>query len=359
MGGARRDVTELVDACLELGKTEPQYWERALEAVEWGKSRPLLRAAMVVASSYKPVPPRLVERERRLRALSADMGRKLGMLPADVAERHKAEAEQVFRLIGGTQAQIEKFALRRAMDMRCFPCAFQDMVKTVPAGAAVISYFQQKERVLIFVLGPEGLKGPPVEVPVSSRDIAEALVQLEVTSAIRATFANWDKIQRSIDEKIDAIYPTGAFEYVYRVLIAPVRQRLDGCEVVYISADGALLQIPFQAALKDETTALIDEVAVAYTPGIAVLREGPGRRPEPLRPADFRRRRSQRQGRAGMFPRRGGGGGAGVRRESGAGHSGRRNRARHEDPGAAPFLSQQPVERRDGFSGPSVGGWTL
>ena len=82
------------------------------------------------------------------------------MLPADVAERHKAEAEQVFRLIGGTQAQIEKFALRRAMDMRCFPCAFQDMVKTVPAGAAVISYFQQKERVLIFVLGPEGLKGP-------------------------------------------------------------------------------------------------------------------------------------------------------------------------------------------------------
>ena len=59
---------------------------------------------------------------------------------------------------------------------------------------------------------------------------------------------------------------------MYRVLIAPVRQRLDGCEVVYISADGALLQIPFQAALKDETTALIDEVAVAYTPGIAVLR---------------------------------------------------------------------------------------
>ena len=78
VGGARRDVTELVDACLELGKTEPQYWERALEAVEWGKSRPLLRAAMVMASSYKPVPPRLVERERRLRALSADMGRKLG-----------------------------------------------------------------------------------------------------------------------------------------------------------------------------------------------------------------------------------------------------------------------------------------
>ena len=75
-----------------------------------------------------------------------------------------------------------------------------------------------------------------------------------------------------IDERIDAIYPTGALQDVYNALIAPLRQWLDGCEVVYISADGALLQIPFQAALKDETTALIDEVAIAYTPGIAVLR---------------------------------------------------------------------------------------
>ncbi len=269
---ARRDVTELVDACLELGKAEPEYWERAIETAEWGKSRVLLRAAMVMASSYKPVPQRLVEREQRLQALSADMGRKLGMLPAEVAERHKAELEEIFRLIGRTQAQIEKFAVQRALDLSCFPCSYAEMVKSVPPGTAVLLYFQQPERVLVFVLGPEGLKGPPVEIPVTGESLAKALVQLQVTSAMRSAFENWDLIQRRMDEQIDAIYPTGALQYLYRVLIAPVRDRLDGCDVLWISADGTLLRIPFQAALKDETTALIDEVAVAYTPGIALLR---------------------------------------------------------------------------------------
>jgi hypothetical protein len=269
---ARRDVTELVDACLELGKTEPAYWERAIETVEWGKARAQLRAAMEPVASYKPVPRRLLEREQRLRDLSADTGRKLGMLPANVAERHKAEVEWIFRLIGRTEAQIEKFAVRRALDSSCFPCSYPDMVKSVPAGAAVISYFQQEALVLIFVLGPEGLKGPPAESPVSSKDIARAVVQLQLASAMRGDFGDWDQIQRRIDEQVGAFYPTGALQYMYRVLIAPVRQYLDGCEIVYISAHDALQRIPFQAALKNDTTALIDEVAVAYAPGFALLR---------------------------------------------------------------------------------------
>jgi CHAT domain-containing protein len=136
----------------------------------------------------------------------------------------------------------------------------------------VLCFFQQPDRVVTFVLGPEGLRGEPAVAPLGSERIARALVQLEITSAMRAEFADWNQIQVNLDMQIDAIYPIGALKMLYQALIAPVRDRIAGSKVVYVSADGTLLRIPLHATLKDDVTALIDEVPVAYTPGIAVLR---------------------------------------------------------------------------------------
>jgi CHAT domain len=268
----RPDVEEFVNGCFELGKRDPAYWQRAVETIEWGKSRAHLRASMVMATSYGNVPQRLNERLQRLKAMTRDLGNRMAMLPLAVAERQKAGAEQLLRLTGEVESQIEKFGKRRAYDLSCFPVSFAEMVKTIPARATVLCFFQQRGRVLIFVLGAEGLRGEPVEAPVTSETVARALVQIEVTSAMRANFASWDAIQTNIDMQIDAIYPMGAMNAMYQAFIAPVADRIRESDVVYISPDRSLLRIPLHAVSKVDGTALIDEVPVAYTPGFAVLR---------------------------------------------------------------------------------------
>lgn len=287
VSNARVDVSGLLDACLELGKRDPVYWERAIEIVEWGKSRPFLRAAMVVATHYREIPLRLQQRRDRIDALMRRLGQQLPLLPAAAAERIKGQLDDLLTLTGEVVAQIEKFGSRRLFDTACFPCSYADMVKTVPAGAVALCFFQQKERVVTFILGPEGLRGKPAEIAVTSEQIVRAMVQFEMTSAIRAQFDGWNQIQISIDEQIEAIYPTDSMKWLYHVLVAPLQDRIEGSNVVYVSADSALLKLPLHACLKDDNAALIDDVPVAYTPGIAVLRRALAAESSPVEQAVF------------------------------------------------------------------------
>ncbi|MDD2462981.1 MAG: CHAT domain-containing protein [Desulfobulbus sp.] len=268
---ARVDVSQMLDACLELGKRDPVYWQRALEVVEWGKSRAHLRAAQLMATSYGEIPRRLQQRRERLQALTRDLENKLGLLPEEIVKRHKDKMARLLTLTAQVETQMAKFSRLRAYDLRCFPLKYAEMVKAVPVDATVLCFFQQSDRVVIFVLGSEGLCGQPVEVPLESKRLAQILVQLEFATGIRADFADWNRIQIDLDTQIEAIYPFGALKMLYQALITPVHDRIMGNKMVYISADGTLLRIPLHASLKDDTTALIDEIPVAYSPGIAVL----------------------------------------------------------------------------------------
>jgi hypothetical protein len=266
------DVASVVEACLKLGAQDPVWYERALEAAEWGKARAFLRAAMVVATSHRPVPERLHRRKQRLLQLTRMEGAQLGALDMSAAQRRLPHADHMLLLLGRTEAQIEKFGSLRMFDLHCFPCQFADMVKLVPAGGLILSYFELPQAIILFVLGEAGLLGQPVTLPLSRKELASVLLNMEVTAAIRSDFKNWNDIQRELEMRISAVWPTDKLQFLYHRLIKPIADRLEGRSLVYISPDGLLWRVPLHAALISEQMALIDQVPVAYAPGLAVLR---------------------------------------------------------------------------------------
>lgn len=269
---AHPDILAITQACLELGKTDSAYYERGLEAAEWAKGRAFLRAAMAVATNYKPIPERLIRRRERLIQLSEEWSRTLGLWPSNVAEGRKSELENIQRQIGAVEDQIEEFAGPRALDLRCFPCKFDEMVKLIPPDGVLLSYFVMPERIVLYVLTNGGLVSPPVLIDLDRKTLAGLLVDVQITSAMRADFRDWDKIQREIDMKIDAVWPQDELEFLHHKLVEPIVKHVVGRSVVYLSLDDLLLELPFQALLAKDGSSLIDAAPIAHIFGVAVLR---------------------------------------------------------------------------------------
>jgi CHAT domain-containing protein len=67
--------------------------------------------------------------------------------------------------------------------------------------------------------------------------------------------------------------PIHNLHYLYNKLIEPVKNLLEGCNILYIIPHGVLSDLPFHALLSPDGTALIDEQPLAYSPSLAVLRQ--------------------------------------------------------------------------------------
>src|SRR5208283_5984952 len=152
------DYEGAVEACLELAKSDPSFYERALECAEHGKARAFLRGLANLGTALGAVPPKL--RERRNRILE-----KMSDLTASKGE----EAERLLLALQTVEDQMWSHPRAFAMDMQCVPCTYEKMCTLVPRDGVILSYFTLPDRLLIFVVGERGLVVPPVEVKVSRR----------------------------------------------------------------------------------------------------------------------------------------------------------------------------------------------
>ncbi|XGB40348.1 MAG: hypothetical protein LVT47_06725 [Cyanobacteria bacterium LVE1205-1] len=161
----RQDYQAIVDICLELGKENPAYYERALEFADQGKARAFLRSLVDIGAAYKFIPPRLIQRRDRIETRLKELGDLQKEYSTEIAELHKSEMEALIRALGKTEAQIQSCASTSAFNLRCVPLKFNEMQALVPEEGAILSYFSMEDRLLIFVLTQQGLVTPPIEVP--------------------------------------------------------------------------------------------------------------------------------------------------------------------------------------------------
>ncbi|XGB40347.1 MAG: CHAT domain-containing protein [Cyanobacteria bacterium LVE1205-1] len=78
--------------------------------------------------------------------------------------------------------------------------------------------------------------------------------------------------QDKLPEILDFFLPTDKLRYLYHVLIEPIEKHIHNLSLLYIIPHASLQDLPFQALRKEDENYLIDDVAIAYAPSLAVLR---------------------------------------------------------------------------------------
>jgi hypothetical protein len=152
------DYEGAVEACLTLAKSNPQFYQRALESAEHGKARAFLHSLGRIGTTLGAVSPKLNERRNRILQQMSDH-------PPASAE----ETERLQIALKTVEDQIWTHPRSCAMDLQCVPCTYEQMCALVPRDGVILSYFSLPDRLVIFVLTENGLATPPAVVNVPKK----------------------------------------------------------------------------------------------------------------------------------------------------------------------------------------------
>ncbi len=265
------DIDEAIDICLEQGPSDPVWFERALEYAERVKARPFMRAVSIIARRLGPIPPRLTER----RALLRQGVRRIGAETAAAGQLDRTleqRAAEVMAALERVEAEIETVATKAiGIDTQSRPLSYAEMLRVVPTGTAILSYYVLRDRVIGFLLTPDGLKTPPINLPIAEDQLAKLKVTLTFAITSRGDYGFADDIQAALGTKLASLWPEDSSRTLHAALIAPFIADLATLSQVWICAHGTLLGLPFHVLEDDAGELLNDVVPIAYTPGIAAL----------------------------------------------------------------------------------------
>jgi hypothetical protein len=255
------DYEGAVEACMELAKSDPTFYERALESAEQGKARAFLRSLATVATALPDAPPKLQERRNRIFAKMSDP-----------AKPSKEEAERLLRALRTVEDQIWKHPRAIAWDMQCVPCSYEKMCALVPPGGVILSYYTLPDRLLIFVLGAHGLAGPPAVVKVSRSYLIRWAIELRLFIQMRGDYQSIDALQKKLDMPVPAFNSAMYLRQFGRLLLEPVASHLAGKRLIIAVPHKVLSGLPIHACTDANGRALIEDAAVVYAAGVSVLR---------------------------------------------------------------------------------------
>lgn len=284
---AQQDIEALLALALEQGRHE-----RALEIADQGKARAFLRDLADLGRALGPVPARLLRRREALLSRLAALAGRQGMQQGAMEAALRAQ----LRALGDAEAQIEGRARARALDLQCAPLRFADMPALAPADGAILACSSLPDRLVLFVLDRGGLRGLPAQVPLPREALRRAALQLQLAIHIRSDYRSFDALQRQLDERLEVFWPTEAQRFLYDHLIAPIEDRLDGVQTLWIVPHGPLGALPFQALLAPGPKqdgpggdALGARFALGHAPSLAVMaackRRAAAHRPRHRHPA--------------------------------------------------------------------------
>jgi CHAT domain-containing protein len=254
------DYEGAVDACLKAGKTDPAFYDQALENAEYGKARAFLRSLGTANASPQDVQQLLHERHSRILQQMSDA-------KADSSK----EAPRLAHALAAVEDQLWVQAQDCTQDAPCIPGTFAQIQTLVPQEGAILSYFTFADRVIAFVLGEEGLIAPPVEIPVAERELARWKIEMLTAIRARSRYQTMDEMQQKMETTGNALNAPLYLQHFYIVLLQPVIAALAGKKQIVILPHGVLNGLPFHAFSDGAGHTLLDDAAVSYAPGAAVL----------------------------------------------------------------------------------------
>ncbi len=258
----RVDYQGAVRAAMELGKADATFYERALESAEQGKGRAFLQG-VAYAAAPRNVPPNLQERRNRILQRMSEISQ---------GGAGRTELDRLSYSLETVEQQVFTHPRVWVVDTQCQPCSYKEMCSLAPEDGVILSYFVFPERLMIFVIGKQGLAAPPEDVPVPEEKLARWKVELQMTMLLRGEYVTIDQLQRMFDMRIEAFNTKMYLRQFHKLLIEPVAKHLAGKRQIVVAPHGVLSGIPFHALTDASGRAVVDDFAVSYTAGLSVLR---------------------------------------------------------------------------------------
>jgi CHAT domain-containing protein/tetratricopeptide (TPR) repeat protein len=254
----------------------PYYWQtdirlkRDLIADAFTSSESLRSRTMIdlLSNDRIDLDQRLSKEERGKEQQLQDRMVALGVR-LEESRAAKAGADRIRSLekeLSDARAALEQFRVN--MYVKYFqtgpakfaPADLSDLNKSLFAsrpGLVVLSYLIRPKQVLLFVLtrgnkadGPAKLTAHRIDVDME--EVAEAVGKFRTACLKPGVIPSSDDL--------------------YRWLLAPVEETLDGAKHVVIVPDGVLQTLPFQALRADEDSKyLVERAAVSYAPSVTAL----------------------------------------------------------------------------------------
>lgn len=254
---------------------------RIVEVAEDGKARAFMHDLSLLGVG--PVTSEfLAARAQRIATEAAELDRRITRSPSELAAPMRHRLDELIEAYGHTQQRMAGRPLgwhvglwrRRSVD---------DIRRLVPPGGAYVSYHWSPTRVVIGVIGEDGLVAPPTEVTVPADELGDdrvgrAAFNLALTIRMRGDFTSADMLQRSFDQRMEMFWPDKFQRYLYDQLIAPVANQLLRYGTLVISPHARLRGVPFHALRSPEGRVLVEDHPIVYVDGARMLDACRGRR---------------------------------------------------------------------------------
>ena len=189
---------------------------------------------------------KMIEREQQLMVevtnlrglMTQEMSKPEQERNREVMASLKGELSRAEKSLSGQEKEIEAKYPRYADLKRPKSLTMEDLQSILRPDETLLSYAVGKEKVVTFVIGKDRFK--LIELPLSPR---------ELTGLIKQFVRGLDDV--SGVEDLEKFRPEIAHE-LYREIFEPLSSELKGVTRLYISADGVLYTLPFEALVNKE-----------------------------------------------------------------------------------------------------------
>lgn len=262
-GHMREVMRDAIEFCLRTGRTD-----RALELLEMARDAELRRA--FDPSRIKAQTAGLAKALDQVKAAEAEVAASKKALQEELSKPEEQQDQKRIEALGEVVAQTageqRKLLLRLRRDhgalighMSIDPQSVSDMRETLPPDAMFVQYFQTPDRLFIFVVSKTAQKTKVVSVPVSAKDMDEAVfawrqsVQARnPTRSGKAAAGKPDKKKRA--EAFDAEAAPADSEAMlalsqklYQWLLQPIEADLQASKTAVLVPFGSLYYLPIHA----------------------------------------------------------------------------------------------------------------
>ncbi|REK03337.1 MAG: CHAT domain-containing protein [Acidobacteria bacterium] len=205
------------------------------------------------------LPPELRAEQRELAERFAEAYAELG---DDARADRRQEVEQRLAELASQRTSLER-ALRQADPRYAELTAVEPLdaagaLAVLPPSTLLISYLVGEQRSLVFALGRAHGNAPAF--------VDAAAIELGRDELVAAV----DELREAVQQR-DEGFSEQARE-LWRRLLGPVAERIDGFENLLISPDGPLHTLPFQVLIDDGGRYLVERAAVATVQSATLLR---------------------------------------------------------------------------------------
>ena len=215
-------------AALYIESADP---ERAFDVAQLGKARDL--AAELAATGVAEPDPRRLALEARAAALVAEI--------QDESDGSKDEAGNL-RELEAIQAELDEILGASRSAGSDAPASLKEVRALLPHDAALVSYLSSKDDVTVFVVRRDALVARRLSLGESELRLA---------------------VEMYLEQLVGSRHWTAASRRLYRELIHPVADALEGVERLVVASDGPLRSLPFSTLVVSGDGSKLEDFALS------------------------------------------------------------------------------------------------